>query len=88
MLSTLVRVIVDIRSLINRVRSSTHPPRRMPPEHADRFTMGGRIPVLDVVASHDGIVDLYRRRGWREVGIAHPPWLPESPLTLMVLDDR
>ena len=48
----------------------------------------GRIPVLDVVASHDGIVDLYRRRGWREVGIAHPPWLPESPLTLMVLDDR
>jgi GNAT superfamily N-acetyltransferase len=48
----------------------------------------GRIPVLDVVAQHHGIIELYRRRGWREVGTADPPWLPEARLVLMVLDGR
>ena len=46
----------------------------------------GLVPVLDVVSQHRGIVDLYARRGWREVGIAHPGWLPEASLVLMVLD--
>jgi GNAT superfamily N-acetyltransferase len=46
-----------------------------------------RIPVLDVVAQHPGIVELHRRRGWRQVGTADPPWLPEARgLVLMVLD--
>jgi len=47
-----------------------------------------RIAVLDVVAQHRAIIELYRRRGWREVGRADPPWLPEARLVLMVLDGR
>ena len=46
----------------------------------------GRVPVLDVVSQHQAVIDLYRRRGWREVGTADPPWLPEARLVLMVLD--
>lgn len=46
----------------------------------------GRIPVLDVVSVHEEVIDLYRRRGWREVGLAHPYWLPEASIVLMVLD--
>ncbi len=45
-----------------------------------------RIPVLDVVSGHRTVIDLYRRRGWREVGVTQPPWLPEASLVLMVLD--
>ncbi|WP_426573463.1 GNAT family N-acetyltransferase [Aquihabitans sp. McL0605] len=45
----------------------------------------GRIPVLDVVSFHEDVIDLYRRRGWSEVGVAEPPWLPEATLVLMVL---
>ena len=48
----------------------------------------GRIPVLDVVTAHREVIDLYRRRGWREAGTAHPAWLPETSLVLMVLDGR
>jgi GNAT superfamily N-acetyltransferase len=48
----------------------------------------GRIPVLDVVTAHREVIDLYRRRGWREAGAAHPAWLPETSLVLMVLDGR
>jgi GNAT superfamily N-acetyltransferase len=47
-----------------------------------------RIPVLDVVAAHRDVIDLYRRRGWREAGTASPAWLPETSLVLMVLDGR
>jgi GNAT superfamily N-acetyltransferase len=46
----------------------------------------GRQPVLDVVSVHDRVIDLYHRGGWRTVGLAHPPWLPEADLVLMVLD--
>ena len=46
----------------------------------------GRIPVLDVVVADGHVIDLYLRRGWRQVGIAHPFWLPEASLALMVLD--
>jgi GNAT superfamily N-acetyltransferase len=45
----------------------------------------GRTPVLDVVSVHEEVIDLYRRRGWREVGLAHPFWLPEASIVLMVL---
>src|SRR4051794_972993 len=48
----------------------------------------GRIPVLDVVSVDHAVIELYRRRGWRQVGIAHPYWLPEASLVLMVLDGR
>jgi GNAT superfamily N-acetyltransferase len=46
----------------------------------------GRIPVLDVVSIHEQVIDMYRRRGWRVAGEAHPFWLPEASLVLMVLD--
>lgn len=48
----------------------------------------GRLPVLDVAPAHDRALALYRRRGWREVGEASPPFLADyPPLLLMVLDD-
>lgn len=48
----------------------------------------GRIPVLDVVPTHDRAVQFYRRRGWRAVGSARPEWLPDDrpALTLMALE--
>lgn len=47
----------------------------------------GLVPVLDVVQRAGGAVDLYRHRGWRDVGEARPAWLPddEPPVLLMVL---
>lgn len=49
----------------------------------------GRLPVLDVVQQHGDALAIYRHRGWREVGSARPPWLPddEPPVLAMVLDD-
>lgn len=47
----------------------------------------GRVPVLDVVQRDGAAVDVYRHRGWREVGQARPAWLPdtEPPVLLMIL---
>ena len=47
----------------------------------------GRVPVLDVVQKHDRALRMYRARGWRVVGQARPPWLPEAepPVLLMAL---
>lgn len=47
----------------------------------------GRHPVLDVVQENAAAVLLYRARGWRVVGEARPPWLPEDrePVLLMAL---
>ena len=47
----------------------------------------GRVPVLDVVHQAGAAANLYRRRGWVEVGRANLSWLPEGhpPLLLMVL---
>ena len=46
----------------------------------------GRVPVLDVVHQDGDAANLYRRRGWREVGEANLSWLPDGhpPLLLMV----
>lgn len=48
----------------------------------------GRVPVLDVVPTHERAVGLYRSRGWREVGRLRPAWLPDDrpDLLVMVLD--
>ena len=48
----------------------------------------GRVPVLDVVPTHERAVGLYRSRGWREVGRLRPDWLPADrpDLLVMVLD--
>lgn len=46
MLMPLVRLFVDIRSVFNRIRSNAHPPRTMPPDLVDRYTMGAEIPLL------------------------------------------
>jgi hypothetical protein len=45
------------------------------------------FPVLDVVQRAGGAVDVYRHRGWRDVGEARPAWLPdgEPPVLLMIL---
>lgn len=47
----------------------------------------GRTPVLDVVSESTRAVALYERHGFRAVGRARPPWLPEdrAPLLLMAL---
>ncbi len=44
------------------------------------------VPVLDVV-QRPGAPEMYRHRGWRQVGEARPAWLPddEPPLLLMML---
>jgi len=54
-----------------------------------RLREQGRLPVLDVVQRHGSAVAIYRHRGWRVVGEARPPWLPddEPPVLAMVLDD-
>lgn len=49
----------------------------------------GRTPVLEVLGRHSRAADLYRRRGWREVGRSEPTWLPPGSgeeVTFMVLD--
>lgn len=45
----------------------------------------GRLPVLDVVPTHDRAVGLYRARGWQEVGHLRPGWLPEERPALLVM---
>ncbi|MDN4171392.1 GNAT family N-acetyltransferase [Nocardioides sp. SOB77] len=47
----------------------------------------GRVPVLDVVPRHSRAVEVYRHRGWVEVGRLRPDWLPadEDDLVLMTL---
>lgn len=47
----------------------------------------GRLPVLDVVSTHRGAVDVYLHRGWTEVGRDRPSWLPadQEPVLLMAL---
>lgn len=47
-----------------------------------------RTPVLDVL-DHGAAVEVYRHRGWREVGSDHPEWLPAGapPMLAMVLPD-
>ena len=47
----------------------------------------GRLPVLDVVPTHDRAVGLYRARGWQQIGRLRPGWLPEDrpPLLVMAL---
>lgn len=48
----------------------------------------GHTAVLDVVQQHSSALAVYRHRGWREVGQARPPWLPDSepPVILMAKD--
>lgn len=48
-----------------------------------------QTPVLDVVTRHSAAVDVYRHRGWVEVGRARPEWLPdgEPDVLLMVLPE-
>lgn len=45
----------------------------------------GLTAVLDVVQQHSSALAVYRHRGWREIGQARPPWLPddEPPVILM-----
>lgn len=38
----------------------------------------GRTAVLDVVQKHSAALEVYRHRGWREIGQARPDWLPRS----------
>lgn len=45
----------------------------------------GRLPVLDVVPTHDRAVGLYRARGWQEVGRLRPGWLPDDRPDLLVM---
>lgn len=49
--------------------------------------LDGGAPVLDVVAGHREPVQLYRSRGWREVGRFRPDWLPDGdePVLVMIL---
>jgi GNAT superfamily N-acetyltransferase len=48
----------------------------------------GRLPVLDVVPTHERALEIYRRRGWQVVGETRPDWLPDLPLVLMALDGK
>lgn len=48
----------------------------------------GRTPALDVLPSHSTAVDVYRHRGWVEVGRVRPAWLPDGEpddVLLMIL---
>lgn len=53
----------------------------------ERALADGGAPVLDVVAGHVEALNLYRSRGWEEVGRFRPDWLPdtEEPVHLMIL---
>ncbi|KNX37165.1 GNAT family N-acetyltransferase [Luteipulveratus halotolerans] len=48
-----------------------------------------RTPVLDVVVRHGRAAEVYRHRGWQQVGTSRPEWLPDSepPVLLMALPD-
>ncbi|MFW5469669.1 N-acetyltransferase family protein [Knoellia sp. CPCC 206435] len=50
----------------------------------------GLTPMLDVVGEDTGAGHFYRRRGWRTVGTARPPWLPDHrpDLAFMLLEDE
>lgn len=44
-----------------------------------------RVPVLDVVPTHDRALAVYRHRGWVEVGRLRPPWLlADAPDVLLM----
>ncbi len=47
----------------------------------------GRTPALDALPSHSNAVEVYRHRGWVEVGRMRPVWLPDDQpdVLLMVL---
>ena len=53
----------------------------------DWIRASGRQPVLDVVPVHDRALEVYRHRGWVEIGEVRPVWLaPDFPtLVLMTL---
>lgn len=50
----------------------------------------GLVPMLDVVGEDTSAGHFYRRRGWRTVGTARPPWLPDHrpDLAFMLLKDE
>ncbi|MFC7492249.1 MULTISPECIES: GNAT family N-acetyltransferase [unclassified Knoellia] len=50
----------------------------------------GLTPMLDVVGDETTAGLFYRRRGWRTVGTARPPWLPDHrpDLAFMLLKDE
>lgn len=43
----LIRLYVNLRTALNRMRFKWHPPRTMPPEMVAKYTQDGTIPVLD-----------------------------------------
>ena len=45
----------------------------------------GRLPVLDVVPRHSRAIEVYRHRGWCEVGRIRPDWLPEDEESLILM---
>jgi GNAT superfamily N-acetyltransferase len=51
----------------------------------DWIVASGRQPVLDVVPVHDRAVDVYRHRGWQEIGEVRPVWLAEDFPTLVLM---
>jgi GNAT superfamily N-acetyltransferase len=51
----------------------------------DWIIASGRQPVLDVVPVHDRAVDVYRHRGWQEVGEVRPVWLAEDFPTMVLM---
>lgn len=53
----------------------------------ERALVDGGAPCLDVVAAHVEPVQLYRSRGWQEIGRFRPEWLPdtEEPVHVMIL---
>ena len=50
----------------------------------------GLRPMLDVVGEDTDAGRFYQRRGWRTVGRARPPWLPDHrpDLAFMLLEDE
>ena len=51
----------------------------------DWIVASGRQPVLDVVPVHAQAVEVYRHRGWREIGEVRPVWLAEDFPTLVLM---
>lgn len=51
----------------------------------DWIIASGRQPVLDVVPVHARALEVYRHRGWREVGEVRPVWLAEDFPTLVLM---
>ncbi|MDT0215017.1 GNAT family N-acetyltransferase [Rothia sp. ARF10] len=56
----------------------------------DEIRRRGLTPMLDVVGEDTSAGAFYRRRGWRTVGTARPPWLPDHrpDLAFMLLEDE